>query len=137
MAKNTLKELRRLHLEQTELQLDLAELKLEAQNHPLKPGPGQGPTEKWTAVSRKFAEERAEIVVDLQKNLLEIAKVRDALRDDPIPMVSLLYIIDTLVSIESRIKETPEQAWDDLSTFIDGLEQDEARVYEIKENHNG
>lgn len=133
----TLKKLRQLYVEERQLQAELAALKLEMMNHPLKPGVGETPDPKWMNVSREGHAERAEIVAELQAILLEIAEVRTKLRDDPLPMESLLYVIDSLVNIEAQLTTDRDGAWDNLSLFIDGLEKDEERIYNLKENRNG
>lgn len=129
----TLPRLRELYAERTQLEAEMTRLKLESQNDPLKPAVGEHPTEEWLVHAREYASERTEIVAELQEVLLEIVEVRDALKDEPFSMASLLYVIDALVSIEAKMKEDPKDAWDNLSSFIDGLEKDEERIYNLKE----
>ena len=89
--------------------------------------------DKWSRIKQQFTKRREA----LKKQLNDKQEQRDMLylnlTQTPLSMQSLAEVIDTLTSIETTFSiDGPNEAWDQISAYIDNLERDAERVTKLK-----
>lgn len=131
-----LEEYREVQIDLRLLHQALGRLNDEEKSHPKKMLGFNGSLEEqaeWGRIKGGFAKRREA----LKKQLAAKEERKDylylQLSQRPLSMASLAEVIENLTEVEASFTlENPSNAWDKVSAFIDWLEQDEARVKELK-----